>query len=439
MKRSSETDREILLQKLIGLGARSLRKTYYPELQKKMATLERFKALLDRTEEMIFLVSSPDCRIVDLNDFAAAHLGYDKSVLLDAAFEKVLDRNSAPAAREFIAGAVDSARISAKGTMIRADLQPFPADMTITRVTLKGTPYAIAVCRDITEILITEESARNAEVLARLNEQLEQRVRERTEELTKAKEEAEAGNRAKTEFLANMSHEMRTPLAGVLGMIGLTLDTELSAEQRRLLRVAKISGENLLRVISDLLDFSHLEAGKTSFVMERFGIEQCVRRAMEVVAVKAVEKNLRLSCRISASVPETVVGDAERVRQVLVNLLGNAVKFTQRGEVVVRVGLDREAEDGKFILFCVRDTGIGIAPEQIESLFRKFAQVDASSTRKYGGSGLGLALSKKVVEKMGGEIRVTSTPGLGSEFCFTLSLREPAGSSGQEKKCDLEI
>jgi signal transduction histidine kinase len=281
-----------------------------------------------------------------------------------------------------------------------------------------------------------------AEIDAKLNaeaelrshqEHLESVVKERTADLVAANRQlafakgaAEAANMAKSEFVANMSHEMRTPLAGTLGMIRLVLEMEIGDEERRLLEMAKRSAESLLRIISDVLDFSRLEAGMMSFEEKIFSITDVVKTAVEVVSLHAREKGLQLSWTVEDSVPEQVKGDAGRLRQVLVNLLGNSVKFTEHGQVEATVHLqdDAPAAVHRFILFSIRDTGEGIPADQLGKIFGKFTQLDSSLTRRYGGTGLGLTLAREIVEKMGGRIWVESSAGVGSTFYFTLPIVE---------------
>jgi signal transduction histidine kinase len=272
--------------------------------------------------------------------------------------------------------------------------------------------------------------------LVQINEQLKKEIEERKqieralkqtqESLIAAKNAAEAGSMAKSEFLANMSHEMRTPLAGTLGMIRLVLDMEIPDEERELLGMAKRSSESLLRLIGDVLDFSRLEAGVLQFDRKPFSVLETVRTAVEVVSLGATEKGLQLHYQVDGSVQE-VQGDPGRLRQVLVNLLGNAVKFTERGRIDVTVQRisDQRAGGRNCILFSVRDTGVGIPADQLEKIFGKFTQVDSSLTRRHGGAGLGLALSRQIVEKCGGRIWAESGAGTGSTFHFTLP-DEPA-------------
>jgi PAS domain S-box-containing protein len=383
----------------------------YKEISRERLRLENeYRMVVENQQELVcrFL---PDSRITFVNEAYASYFGKSKEDLVGASFFDLLPEESRDGAKAHLASLLadphstqfEQESVLDSGQVIWQQWNDHPV------VDAHGQVVEIlTVGRDVTE-------RKQAEIALR-----------------KAKEEAEAATQAKSEFLANMSHEIRTPMYGVIGMTSLLLDTHLSADQREFVETIRTSGDSLLTIINDILNFSKIESGKLELEEQPFDLHRCIEESLDLLSVRAARKNLEMAYIIQTNTPHTIIGDVTRLRQILVNLLNNAVKFTEAGEVVISVDAQPVADQHE-LHFAVRDTGIGIPQDRMDRLFRSFSQVDATTTRRYGGTGLGLAISKQLCEIMGGRMWVESEEGVGSTFHFTI-LTKAAPSQGQAQR-----
>jgi PAS domain S-box-containing protein len=384
----------------------------------------RFRALFNQASDSIMVLEAGPGGpvIVDANDAACRMTGYAREELVGrpmASLDSEEDRREI-ATRS--ADVMSGQPLRFEATRRRKGGSTLLVDISARLIQHPGkAPMIFAIERDITERRRAEQELRAAN----------RRLEETTAEARLLAERAEQASVAKGEFLANMSHEIRTPMNGVVGMTGLLLDTELTEDQRRYAEVVRDSAESLLGLINDILDFSKIEARKLGLEELDFDLSGLLEDFASPMALRAHEKGIELFCAADPEVPTLLRGDPGRLRQVLNNLAGNAVKFTPVGEVVVGARLEEETGADVLLRFSVRDTGIGIPGDKMDLLFRSFSQVDASTTRRYGGSGLGLAISKQLVEMMGGSIGVKSRAGKGSEFWFSVRLRRQPGGAAR--------
>ncbi len=372
---------------------------------------------VNRAGDQIFWIT-PEGRLAFANDAVCKQLGYTREELLGMTIYDVDPTAPRPWSKGWEAVKEQGTRIY-EAVHRTKDGKEFPVEVSANYIEFGGNEYNFVFARDITERKRAEAELHLAKDKAEAaNRELEHSIR-RTNQLAV---EAQAANEAKSAFLANMSHEIRTPMNGVIGMIDLLLDTELDAEQRDYAETVQSSAEALLTVIGDILDFSKVEAKKVEFESIDFDLRLTLEDMMALLAIKAHEKGIELAVLVEPDVPSALKGDPGRLRQVLTNLVGNAIKFTEEGEVDVHVLLESENDQGAIIRFVVQDSGIGIAGPVLEQLFSPFVQADASTTRRHGGTGLGLSIAKGLVEGMGGKMSAESTVGVGSTFWFTLPL-----------------
>ncbi len=372
-------------------------------IQKAHDELE--KRVSERTAYLNALIENTPLAILVLDQ-------YEKVQLCNPAFEQLFQYSKAEILGQYIDSLLTNADLLGEaagisshtlgGTPINVVTRRMRKDHTLVDVELHGVPLFV-----------------DGYVVGSLGIYQDISVRKRAEEaLQHAKETAEAASRAKSEFLANMSHEIRTPINGIMGMTELVLDTELDAEQREYLNMAKLSADSLLSLINDILDFSKIEAGKLEIDAIEFHLGDSLGDTMKTLSLRAHQKGLELAYDLRSDVPDGVIGDPGRLRQVLVNLVGNAIKFTPQGEVIVYVTVESRSTDAVMLHFTIVDTGIGIAIQKQNAIFEAFTQADGSMTRTYGGTGLGLTISSRLVELMNGKIWVESEVGKGSRFHF---------------------
>jgi two-component system sensor histidine kinase/response regulator len=376
---------------------------------------ERFRKLFEQSNDAVFIHQAG--RIIDVNQRACEMLGYGKEQFLTMDIADLYPQEGYKESSKKISNAEGLNSIESilfEMLFKKADGTVVPVEIS-SAIIDRESKIIQGIARDITE-------RRQTEV-----------------ELRKTKEEAEIANRAKTEFLASMSHEIRTPMNAIIGMADLLLETPLTPEQQQYVQVFQSAGENLLNIINDIIDISKVEAGYVNLETIDFDLNEIVENICEVMAVRAHEKGLELIDSIMPDVPIALLGDPTRLRQVLINLIGNAIKFTEKGEVLIQIE-NQGMKNGKVeLLFSVKDTGIGIAEEKKGTIFDAFTQADSSITRKYGGTGLGLAISKQLVELMNGHIMVESKPGLGSTFSFTARFTIQDEPKGHKEKSALDM
>jgi PAS domain S-box-containing protein len=387
------------------------------ELEERSAAQEAFRTIFQAAPIGITLLD-PAGRYVDANRAFEEQLQVSRADFMGKAIDDfpLLDQRTRNECRDELLAA---ARIDGKEVVLAGSLgEPRTALIWVRLVDIRQSRHMLVFSVDITERRRMEEDLRQARIAA------------------------EVANKLKSEFLANVSHEIRTPMNGIVGFTQLAMATELNAEQREYLQIVETSSQALLTIINDILDFSKIEAGRTELERLPFSLREYVEMASKTISPEALTKHLALSTRVRPEVPDDLMGDPGRLRQVLLNLLGNAVKFTSRGSVDLDVSADVLLESSVVLRFTIRDTGIGVAADKQACLFEPFRQADGSITRKYGGTGLGLAISARLVKKMGGRIWLESQVNQGSTFHFTASfartrtpapaLEEPAASEIHE-------
>ena len=404
---------------------------------------ERFRAISSSAQDGILMLDN-DGNVSYFNEAAERIFGYKAAEIIGKNLHHTL---APPEYRQAYEKGLATFKETGQGpavgktlelSALRKDGSVIPVELSMSSVKLGGKWHAVGIIRDITQRKRAEQEiieAKNAtEEAYKQLEATNQRLKQAIQRASRMAKQAKEANAAKSQFLANMSHEIRTPLNGIIGMTELALDTPLSPEQREYLTMVKTSADSLLAVINDILDFSKIEAGKLDLETIEFSLRDSLGDTLKTLGARAHAKGLELACDIPADVPERLLGDPGRLRQVIVNLVGNAIKFTKKGEVVVTVKKEEETKRYAVLHFSVRDTGIGIPTEKQKMIFEAFSQADGSTTRQYGGTGLGLAISSELVRMMGGRMWVESQPGKGSNFHFTVKfgLGQPSEATTAE-------
>lgn len=363
---------------------------------------EKFRSLFNNAMDAIFFYETnsdfKDEKFIEVNDVACKCLGYTREELQNMSFDDLIAEESKESAKKIVKVLQKDKFGIFELNHRTKDNRSIPVEVSVHVFNQNGKDVALSIVRDVTQRKATENS------------------------LKTAKEEAEVANRTKSEFLANMSHEIRTPINGIVGMVDLTLLTQLNSEQKENLMVIKSCAKSLLKVINDILDFSKMEAGKLIIEKINFDIKSLVEETIKFHLPHATKKDIKLNFALSKAIPQFVVGDPGRLQQILNNLISNAIKFTENGEVWIKVDKIKTEDNKVELQFVVEDNGIGIAEDNIGKLFRSFSQLDGSITRRFGGTGLGLAISKQLSEMMGGRLWGESEKGIGSKFYFTLKF-----------------